>query len=331
MQTDASKPPTSELRRLGATDIWVTPVALGCWPIAGMTSLDVNDADSVATLEAAVDAGINFLDTAFAYGVNGESERLIAKTLGHRRDELVIATKGGITWDAQLQRTLDGRPETLRRQCEESLRRLNTDRVELLYLHAPDPHVPVSESAGALRRLLEAGQARAIGVSNFNLEQLAAFHAECPLSAFQPPYNMLQRDIERDTLPWCRQHGVSVVVYWPLMKGLLAGRLPRDHVFQPGDGRAKYPMFSGDEWQKNQDFLDRLRDVAAQAGRTVAQVVVNWTMHQPGITAALCGAKRAYQIQETAGALGWRLTNEQLAAIDAALAARGTPVTRAAV
>ena len=121
------------------------------------------------------------------------------------------------------------------------------------------------------------------------------------------------------------------MVYWPLMKGLLAGKLTRNHQFQPGDGRAKYPMFQGLEWQKNQDFLDSLRDIAARIGKTVAQVVINWTIHQPGITAALCGAKRGYQIRESAGGLGWELTAEDLGQIGEALARRGMPVVRSAV
>lgn len=320
-----------ELRHLCSTNVYVSPVALGCWPISGMTSLGVNEADSLATLHAAIDAGINFLDTAYAYGASGESERLIARVVEGRRDKVVIATKGGIAWDAAGQRVIDGRPETLRRQCDESLRRLNTDRVELLYLHAPDPSTPLADSAGELRRLMEEGKTRAIGVSNFNLAQLDEFHLACPISAFQPPYNMLQRDIERDSLPWCREQGISVCVYWPLLKGLLAGKLPRDFVFQKGDGRAKYPMFQGQEWQRNQDLLDELRAMAGEIGRTVAQLVINWTIHQPGITAALCGAKRPEQIRESAGALGWRLSPEQLARIDAALARRGTPVTKRAV
>jgi aryl-alcohol dehydrogenase-like predicted oxidoreductase len=318
----------AERRPLAKTGILVSPVALGGWPISGMSSVDVNDADSRATLQAAVDHGINFIDTAYCYGAHGESERLIAQALGHRRDDIVIATKGGIHWEADGTRVFDARPDTLRRECEESLRRLGTDHIDLLYLHNPDPQTPIAESAGALRELQEAGKTRSVGASNVNLQQLQEFHAVCPLAAFQPPYNLLQRQIEQDTLPWCRQQGVSVLVYWPLLKGLLAGRLPRDYVFRPGDGRAKYPMFQGAEWQQNQDFVDRLREIARQAGKTVAQLVVNWTVHQPGITAALCGAKRPEQIVETAGAVGWCLTPEQLRLIDDALVARGTPLIK---
>ena len=318
-------------RTIGTTGIQISPIAMGCWPIAGITSLHVNDQDSLATLAAALEAGVNFFDTAYCYGTEGESERLLARALAGFREQVVIATKGGIHWDSNGVRCQDARPETLRRQCETSLQRLQTDRIELLYLHAPDPQVPLEESAGALAELLQQGKTRAVGVSNCSVDQLERFQSVCPIAAVQPPYNMLQRQIEVDLLPWCRQRGISVMVYWPLMKGLLAGQLARDHVFEPQDGRAKYPMFQGREWQKNQDFLDRLRPIAEAGGHTVAQLVVNWTIHQPGITAAICGAKRAYQIRETAGALGWQLTKDQIAAITAALEDRGAPITRGAV
>ena len=318
----------TDQRRLGKTDIWVSQIAIGCWPIAGMTTLGTNEADSLATIRACFNVGINFLDTAYCYGPHGESERLIAKALGNRRDQMVIATKCGIGWDKNIKQVVDGRPATLKQQCEESLRRLGTDRVELLYLHSPDPQTPLADSAGALRELMEAGKTRTVGLSNASIDQLREFAAVCPLSSFQPPYNMLQRNIESTSLPWCRENEVSAFVYWPLMKGLLAGKLARDHVWAVGDGRAKYPMFQGAEWEKNQDFLDELRKVASSADRTVSQVVLNWTIHQPGITAALCGAKRADQIRENAGGMGWRLTGEQTSAIDKALLTRGTAVTR---
>ena len=314
-----------ELRPLGNTNIQVSEIGLGCWPIAGITSPGTNDEDSMATIRTCFELGINHLDTAYCYGKSGESERLIGRALGSRRDEVVIATKGGLHWDAAGKMVHDAHPQTLRRQCQESLQRLGTDRVELYYLHAPDENVPVAESAGALKELLDEGKTRSVGISNVSVAQLEEFVAECPLAAYQPPYNMLQRQIEADTLPWCRDHGVAVLAYWPLVKGLLAGKIGRDHVFAETDSRRKYPMFCGEQWNKNHDLLDKIREVARSAGRTVAELVINWTIHRPGVTSALCGAKRPEQIRETAAGSGWRLTDEQLRQIDRALAERGTP------
>lgn len=319
------------LRPLSTTGLTISEVALGCWPIAGLTSPGVTDEDSVATIRECFDQGINHLDTAYCYGMKGESERLIGRALGDRRDEMVIATKGGLHWDANGKQAHDASPAALRRECEESLQKLGTDRVELYYLHAPDKNVPLVDSAGELKRLLDEGKTRAVGVSNLSLPQLEEFAAECPIAAFQPAYNMLMRQIEADTLPWCREHNVSVLVYWPLMKGLLAGKIGRDQVFGPDDSRRKYPMFLGEERRKNHDLVDRLDEIARRAGHTVAELVIQWTVSQPGITCALCGAKRPEQIRETAGGSGWRLTAEQLAEIDRALADRGTPVSASPV
>ena len=310
-----------ELRQLGRTEIRVSPVALGCWPIAGMTSLDVNESASLATLAACFDEGVNFLDTAYMYGADGESERLIARAVAGRRDEVVIATKAGLHWQDG-QRAHDARPETIRRECEESLRRLDTDRIELLYLHAPDPSVAIADTAAGFRSLLDEGKILSVGGSNMSMARLEAFHAVCPLSAYQPKYNILQREIEAEILPWCQTNHVSVCVYWPLLKGLLAGKLPRDHEFQPGDGRKKYSLYQGEEWEKNQDFVDVLREIALENERTVAQVSINWVIHREGITSALCGAKRAEQLRENALSAGWELTAAQLEQIESAYVRR---------
>lgn len=318
-------------RCLGRTELEVSPVSMGCWPITGMTSLDVTREQSLQTLQAAWDAGINFFDTAYMYGAHGESEQMIAEVLGPHRDELVIATKAGLEWDETPKRIYDAKPETIKRRLEESLQRLNTDRVELFYLHAPDPKTPIEDTAGAFAELKQEGKTLAVGVSNVSYEQLLAFQAVCPVDALQPPYNMLQRDVETKMAPWCIEYQVSICVYWPLMKGLLAGKLPRDMKFDPRDGRAKYPMFQGEQWEKNQDFLDELRPIAADAGCTLAELVINWTIQQPGITVAIAGAKRPEQIAETAHAMHWQLTQQQLDQIDAALARRGDAISRGAV
>lgn len=318
-------------REIGRSGLMVTPLALGCWPIAGITSINVTQHDSLATIQAAFDAGLNFFDTAYCYGYDGESERMVGQILRSVRDRVVIATKGGITWNQDKKQVRTGHPAAIRQQADESLRRLGIDVIDLYYLHAPDPLVPIAESAGAIRELIDAGKVRAAGASNFRVEQLAEFHAVCPLAAFQPHYNMLQREIEQSQLPWCVAHDVSAIIYWPLMKGLLAGKLSRDHVFDPRDGRQKYPMFHGEEWERNHDFLDRLRPIAEECQTTIAQLVLNWTIQQPGITVALCGAKRPDQIRDNAAALTWRLTPAQLEQIDAAIRARGPIISRAAV
>jgi aryl-alcohol dehydrogenase-like predicted oxidoreductase len=253
-------------RPLGNSGLMVSPVALGCWPIAGVTTLDTNEADSIATIQKCFDLGINHLDTAHVYGPNGESETLIRRALGKRRDEMVIATKCGIHYENGAMVT-DNRPERLRLECDESLRRLGTDRVELLYLHAPDDKVPVADSAATLRGLMEEGKTLSIGISNFTVEQMEEFHGVCPITATQMPYNMLQRDIEKRTIPWCRERNIAVMIYWPLMKGLLAGKLQRGEALDERDHRRNYPMYQDDELQKNQDFIDQLRSVAESSGQ----------------------------------------------------------------
>ncbi len=319
-------------RRVGQTDIFVTPVAMGCWPITGITSTNVTEEQSLATLRAAFDSGINFFDTAFIYGYHGESETMIAQALGTHREEIVIASKCGLHWGVDKKQVRDARPETIKSECEESLQRLKTDRIDLYYLHAPDPNVPIEESAGAIRKLLEAGKILAAGVSNFSqIKQYEAFQSVCPISADQPHYNMLQREIEFDRIPWCREHQVSVIPYWPLMKGFLAGKLPRDHVWEERDGRQKYPIFQGNEWTRTHDFLDEIRPIAAESGMTLAQLAVFWCLQQPGITAALCGAKRPIQIQETAETMSKLLSVDQLSRVQKAIERRGTLNSRPAV
>lgn len=315
------------LRPLGTTHLHVTPVAMGCWPISGITSLDVNPTDSLATLRLALDSGINFFDTAHSYGT---SESLLAEVIRGRRDEVVIASKGGLARRDGRQ-IHDARPESLRAQCHHSLRQLNCRQIDLYYLHAPDPNVSIEDSAGAIAALIAEGSIIAAGASNLSLSELQRFHTICPLSAVQPPYNLLQRGIEADLVPWCLEQNISLCVYWPLLKGLLAGHLSRDHVFPATDGRHKYPMFQGTEWQRNQDLLDELRPIAAELNVALATLAVAWVIQQPGITSALCGAKRSWQIQESSAAAALQIPPDAMNAINQALLRRGLPNTKAAV
>ncbi len=278
-------------------------MALGCWPLAGITSGPMTDEAATAVIDAALDSGINHLDTAFAYGRHGESERRVARALRGRRDAVVLATKVGVYWDDDGALRLTGRPELLRRHFEESLRRLELGEVDLVYLHAPADDAPLADSAGLFRDLLTEGKTRAVGVSNLSVAQMEAFAAECPLVVCQVRYNRLQRDIEADVLPWCRDHDVGLVAYEPLALGLLTGKFDRDHEFAEDDWRRRSPLFMGDAWAKNLDEVERMRPLAEGLGCSVAQLAVGWTISRPGVTAALCGAKRPEQIRETAQAM----------------------------
>ena len=319
-------------RPLGHSAVTVGPLGLGCWPLAGMTREGITHATAVATVAAAVEAGITHLDTAYCYGESGESERAIAEAIASLpRDRIVIAGKCGIHWEAGRKQRVDGRPERIRAEVEESLRRLGTDHLDLLYLHAPDPEVPLESSAGELARLLAAGKARAIGISNVSVEQLAVFAAACPTAACQLHYNMLQREIEAGPLPWCREHGVAMIVYWPLMKGLLAGRMDRGLTFPVSDSRHKYPMFNGEEFQRNLDFVDALRPVAARLGCALPDLVLAWTAEQPGITSVLFGATSPEQAMVNAQAMRCELDDEARTAIRLAITARGPVASRRAV
>ncbi|MHB8970126.1 MAG: aldo/keto reductase [Pirellulaceae bacterium] len=289
-------------RQLGTSDLWVAPVALGCWPLAGITSGAMTDAAAVEVIDAALEAGVNHLDTAYAYGRHGESERRVAQAIRGRRERIVLATKVGVYWDDAGALQLTGNPILLRRHFEECLQRLAVDQVDLLYWHAPAQDAPLADTAGFFRQMLTEGKTRTVGVSNLSVDLLAAFQAECPLVACQVRYNRLQREIEADVLPWCRRQQVSVIAYEPLAMGLLTGKFRHDHVFAEDDWRRRSPLFIGEAWTRNLEEIERLRLLAAVSNCSLAQLAVGWTISRPGVTAALCGAKRPEQIRETAQA-----------------------------
>lgn len=316
MSKNYSTSETLPRRQLGHSDLWVSPVGFGCWPIAGVSSLEVNDADSLATLHAAIDAGINFFDTAFSYGYMGEADKLLEQVIGDRSSELIIASKVGSHYDSQRRRIVDGRPETLLANAQAGCARLGVETLDVIYLHEVDPQVPVAESAGGIAQIVQQGWARYAGVSNVDAAQLQKFHAECPVVVVQPPFNMFQPEHVADIREFCQAHDIAIACYWALMKGLLAGHIGRNHQFDPADRRLTYPIFQGEAWLRAQDLLDKLRHLAGELECTVAQLVVAWTLAQPGITVALCGAKRPAQIAETAAAMRLSLSANVLSDID---------------
>ena len=315
-------------RPLGSSGLFVAPMGLGCWPLAGMTRSGITREAAEATVAAALDSGITHLDTAYCYGESGESERAIATAIRGRRESVFLAGKCGIHWEPGRKQCVDGRPDRLRREVEESLVRLGTDSLDLLYLHAPDPAVPLEESMGALARFREEGLTRSVGVSNVGIDQLRSAASAAPLAACQLPYNMLQREIEREVLPWCVAHDVAMVVYWPLMKGLLAGTMTRDLVFPTSDSRHKYPMFSGDEFRKNLEFVEVVRGQAERLGVAVPDLVLAWTAEQAGITSVLFGATSPEQVHTNARALECRIDDTARAAIREGISSRGAVAGR---
>lgn len=310
-------------RQLGNTDLKVSAVGLGCWPFAGMTSLGVEDAQSILTVQTALANGINLLDTAYSYGPDGRSDRVLQQALrGVPRESYVLCSKAGTHYDANGQRVVDGRAAVLIEQTQRSLDRLDLSFIDLHYLHQPDPKIDLRESASAMQQLKELGLIRYTGLSNASLAECQLFHSICPLSAVQIPFNMLQPATYQELVEWCIAQQISIISFWVLMKGLFAGKIERSTQLALEDRRRAYPMYQSAQWDINQDFVDVLRELAARLDWSVAQLVVRWSAEQLGMTSCLVGAKRPDQIIESAAALTEPLPKEISHEIEIAIAKR---------
>ncbi|NBB74540.1 MAG: aldo/keto reductase [Bacteroidetes bacterium] len=327
-----------ERRQLGKTGINVTPVIFGAWAIGEWMWGPQDDDDAIRAIHTALDEGINAIDTAAIYGF-GHSETLVGKVLADRRDEVVVMTKFGLRWDIDGEakgadkrwetQDLDGNPQTVWRyagaesvveECERSLRRLGTDRIDVYQIHWPDPATPIDETFEAVEKLIQQGKIRAAGVSNYSPEQMEAANGIVPLASSQPPFSMVLREAEQDVIPWCREHDVGVVVYSPLQRGLLTGKFEPDHVFHTDDHRKNNPMFSSENIRRVNEFLyETVSPIAEVHDATVPQTVIAWTFERPGITGALVGARNEDQARENAGAMRIELSDEQQQQIDKGL------------
>lgn len=294
----------------------VSRIALGCWPISGITSLGVSVESSIATVHKAIDEGINFFDTAYSYGFHGESDRILQTVLSQRTEQIVIASKVGQSWNEQKQRVVDARPETMFQHTQECLKRLNIDCIDLMYLHAPDPSVPLAESAGALAEICQRGWARSVGVCNVNLEQAEEVSRHCNLAVIQIPFNMLQQGQHKALRQFASERHILMACYWIYMKGLLAGRLRRNHRFAPEDKRLSYEIFQGEAWERAQDLLDRLESLSNEKKCAISQLVIAWSLRQPQADLLLMGAKTPEQIIETARSHLIQLSLEELESLD---------------
>lgn len=324
-----------EKRRLGNTDIEVSVVALGCWAIGGWQWGGTDDEKAVAAIRKAIDVGMVFIDTAPVYGF-GHSEKIVGKAIEGRRDEVVLATKCGLVWDHETRNfsfaDKEGRAiyrdltkENVLKEAEDSLRRLNTDWIDLYQCHRPDDTTPAEETMEALNLLLEQGKIRAIGVSNFSVKQMEDFRKYGPVHSDQPRYSMLDREIEPEILPYCREHGVGVLAYSPLEQGILTGKVTLDRKFPEDDYRIDRPWFEKKNLKRALEFVEKLKPIAAGHEKSVAQLAINWVISQDELTVPLVGARNPEQVVENAGGAGWRLTEAELKLIDEYVEELGPP------
>lgn len=297
-------------RPLGKTDIRLSPIIMGTWQTGKSMWTGIDDAQSEKAVRAAMDAGITTFDTAEVYG-NGHSEKVLGKAIGSRRDEVQILSK---VFSNHL------KYEQVVAACNRSLKNLGTDYLDLYQIHWPPGSfgakpVPVEETMQALTDLKDQGKIRAIGVSNFSLEQLKAISAIGPIDSLQPPYSLFWRHVEPDTLAWCKENQVTVLAYSPMAQGLLTGKFGPDHRFEKGDHRSSNRLFQPDVYPHVQKALEALRPMAEKKGITMAQLALAWVISKPGVC-AIAGARDAVQSEDNARAADVQLTDAELEAMD---------------
>jgi aryl-alcohol dehydrogenase-like predicted oxidoreductase len=307
---------------LGSSGLEVSPIAYGTWQLSGDWG-EFDEREAIEAIQFARQQGVNFFDTAQAYGF-GASERMLGKALrddlDHRRDEVVIATKGGQRIDEQRGFVRDSSRAWLRQGCEESLRALGVDHIDLYQVHWPDEDTPFAETAATLQELVDEGKIRHVGVSNFNPEQMTEFAQGRPVETLQPPYSLFNREIEEDVLPYCRQHNIGVLVYGPLAHGLLTGTMGPDTKFAEDDWRRVSPSLTGETFQRNLEVVRRLEEFAQQHGCKVSQLAIAFTLAHPAVQVAIVGSRRRRHIEESLGAAEIKLTGSDLDELHAIVA-----------
>jgi aryl-alcohol dehydrogenase-like predicted oxidoreductase len=321
-----------EFRELGPSGLRVSVITFGAWAIGGWMWGGQDRRDALEAIRTSMDLGITSIDTAPAYGF-GSSEEIVGEAIRGKRESVQILTKFGIRWDSTRGQfyfdTMDdsgksvklykyaGR-ESVLQECENSLRRLNTDYIDLYQIHWPDPSTPIEETMEACARLQEQGKVRAVGVCNYSVDQMKAAEKVVTLASNQIPFSMINREME-EVIPYCLEMRKGVLAYSPLQRGLLTGKIKPGHRFGPGDHRPSSPFFSEENMKKVLGFLDALHPIAREKGATVAQIVISWTIQRQGITVALVGARNKRQAEENAKAHEVKLTDEETAQINSLL------------
>jgi aryl-alcohol dehydrogenase-like predicted oxidoreductase len=313
-------------RKLGFTDLKLTTVGLGTWAIGGPWQFGwgpQDDNEAISAILKAVDLGINWIDTAPIYGC-GHSEELLGKALKQTKTRPIIATKCSLLWNEKREKVSCLKPESIRRECEASLKRLGIDEIDLYQMHRPQPQEDIEQAWETMAGLAKEGKVRYIGVSNFNIEQIKRIQPIAPVASLQPPYSMLHREVEDGLLSFCVENNIGVIVYGPMEKGLLTGKFNRQRLaaLALDDHRRKDPDFQQPRFTATLQLVDELRPVAERNGITLAQLAISWVLRRPEITAAIVGARRPDQIEETAKAADRKLADEDIERIEQLLKKR---------
>jgi aryl-alcohol dehydrogenase-like predicted oxidoreductase len=308
-------------KRLGNSDMELTPMGVGAWAMGGggwkFGWGPQDDAESVEAIHAALDHGVNWIDTAAIYGL-GHSEEVVARALAGRGNRPYVFTKCERVWNEAGEISNSLKAGSIRCECEASLRRLAVDTIDLYQIHWPDPNPDVEEGWGCLAKLREEGKVRWIGVSNFSELQMERCRKIAPITSLQPPYSMLAREIEESILPYTQQQGIGAIVYSPMKSGLLTGAMTRERVaaFPSDDFRRNALAFREPNLSKNLKLADLMRAIGARHGRSAGEVAIAWTLHNPAVTAAIVGMRSAAQVEGVIGAMEFRLSLEEVAEIE---------------
>ena len=322
-----------ELKKLGRSDVFVTPMAFGAWAIGGWMWGGAEEQAAIKAIQTAYSEGITTIDTAPVYGF-GRSEELVGKAMKDiNRDKYQILTKFGMNWETEQGEYFfdsvdnDGMlfrmhkwasKERVIKECEDSLKRLRTDYIDLYQIHWPDNTTPISETFEAVLRLIEQGKVRAAGVCNYNVEQVEEAMQAIQLASNQVPYSLVNRGIEKNIIPQAIEKGIGIIAYSPLQRGLLTGKIKPGHVFGEGDTREGNRFYTDENIRRTNHLLEEIRPIAEKYGATLSQLVINWTMQQPGIACTLVGARSEQQVRDNANALRFTLSQEDLDQLTAA-------------
>lgn len=310
-----------QTRQLGNSDLYITPIGVGAWAMGGGDWAfgwgAQDDQDSINAIRAALEAGMNWIDTAMAYG-HGHAEQVVGRAIAGLSNKPYVFTK------CSRLRGPDGglvgclKADSIRQECEQSLRNLNTDVIDLYQIHWPIPEEDIEEGWATLAQLKAEGKVRHIGVSNFNVAQMQRVSPIAPITSLQPPYSLIRRDIEAETLPFVAEHNIGVIVYSPMASGLLSGKMTKERVenFPENDWRKRRDFFQEPMLSRNLAIADKLKEIAARHGRTAGEAAIAWTLRRPEVTGAIVGVRSAEQVGGVIGAGEWRLSADEINEIE---------------